>query len=102
MRISSQENITLIMDILNEVILSNGNVDMVPNIKNFVIERCSYYHKNRLNYKNIQEVNKFIMRDGYNYMQKLSVKNKNPNNAVKKGIAARQSNVIAAVVLVIE
>jgi hypothetical protein len=80
MRISSQENITLIMDILNEVILSNGNVDMVPNIKNFVIERCSYYHKNRLNYKNIKEVNKFIMRDGYNYMQKLSVKNKNPNN----------------------
>ena len=32
----------------------------------------------------------------------LSFKNKKPSNAVKKGIAAKQSNVIAAVVLVIE
>ena len=32
----------------------------------------------------------------------FSFKNKKPNNAVKKGIAARQSKVIAAVVLVIE
>ena len=32
----------------------------------------------------------------------LSFKNKKPNNAVKKGIAAKQSKVIAAVVLVIE
>tara|TARA_Y100000389_G_C17239260_1_gene402221 strand:- start:21 stop:365 length:345 start_codon:yes stop_codon:yes gene_type:complete len=32
----------------------------------------------------------------------LSFKNKNPNNAVKNGIAAKQSNVTAAVVLVIE
>ena len=32
----------------------------------------------------------------------LSFKNKNPKSAVKKGIAARQSKVIAALVLVIE
>ena len=32
----------------------------------------------------------------------FSFRNKKANNAVKKGIAARQSNVIAAVVLVIE
>ena len=32
----------------------------------------------------------------------FSFRNKNPNSAVKKGIAARQSKVIAAVVLVIE
>ena len=32
----------------------------------------------------------------------LSFKNKNPNKAVKKGIAARQSSVTAAVVFVIE
>ena len=32
----------------------------------------------------------------------FSFKNKKPNNAVKKGIAARQSKVIAAEVLVIE
>ena len=32
----------------------------------------------------------------------FSFKNKKPSNAVKKGIAAKQSNVIAAVVLVIE
>ena len=32
----------------------------------------------------------------------LSFRNKNPNSAVKKGIAAKQSNVIAALVLVIE
>ena len=32
----------------------------------------------------------------------LSFKNKKPNNAVKKGIAAKQSKVIAALVLVIE
>ena len=32
----------------------------------------------------------------------FSFKNKNPNSAVKKGIAAKQSNVIAAEVLVIE
>ena len=32
----------------------------------------------------------------------FSLRNKKANNAVKKGIAARQSNVIAAVVLVIE
>ena len=32
----------------------------------------------------------------------LSLKNKKANNAVKKGIAARQSKVIAALVLVIE
>ena len=32
----------------------------------------------------------------------LSFKNKKPNRAVKKGIAAKQSNVTAAVVLVME
>lgn len=32
----------------------------------------------------------------------FSFKNKNPSNAVKKGIAAKQSNVMAAVVFVIE
>ena len=32
----------------------------------------------------------------------FSFKNKNPNNAVKNGIAAKQSNVTAALVLVIE
>ena len=32
----------------------------------------------------------------------LSFKNKKPNKAVKKGMAAKQSNVIAALVLVIE
>ena len=32
----------------------------------------------------------------------FSFKNKNPNKAVKKGIAAKQSNVMAALVLVIE
>ena len=43
-----------------------------------------------------------IIMDNHTFIEIFSFKNKNPNKAVIKGIAAKQSNVIAAEVLVIE
>ena len=43
-----------------------------------------------------------IMIEIQTFKEMLSFKNKKASKAVKKGIAAKQSNVIAAVVLVIE
>jgi len=80
MRISSNENIKMIMDILNEVLTSKGLSELSPNIKKFVLNRCEYYHKNRLNYKNTKEANKSIIRESYNYIQKMTIQKKNPNN----------------------
>ena len=43
-----------------------------------------------------------IIIDIHTFREIFSFKNKNANNAVKKGIAAKQSNVTAALVFVIE
>ena len=43
-----------------------------------------------------------IIIAAHTFKEILSFKNRNPNKAVKKGIAAKQSNVMAALVLVIE
>tara|TARA_B100001559_G_C16471538_1_gene609246 strand:- start:166 stop:960 length:795 start_codon:yes stop_codon:yes gene_type:complete len=80
MRISSNENIKMIMDILNEVLTSKGLSELNSGVKQFVVNRCEHYHKNRLKYKNTKEANKSIIRESYNYIQKMTVQKKNPNN----------------------
>ena len=80
MRISSNENIKMIMDILNEVLSSKGLSELNSGVKQFVVNRCEHYHKNRLKYKNTKEANKSIIRESYNYIQKMTVQKKNPNN----------------------
>ncbi len=76
MSVISNENINLLLEVLSE---SNPHPNMINALKSFVVNRANNYHRNRLKYGSITDMNKRIIQEGYNYMSKQK-KQINPND----------------------
>ena len=76
MSIISNENINLLLEVLSE---SNPHPSIIKTLKTFVVNRANNYHRNRLKYGSITDMNKRIIQEGYNYMSKQK-KQMNPND----------------------
>tara|TARA_B110000008_G_scaffold278955_1_gene324280 strand:+ start:4339 stop:5133 length:795 start_codon:yes stop_codon:yes gene_type:complete len=76
MSVKSNENMNLLLEVLSE---NNPDPNIINTLKKFVINRANSYHRNRLKYGSITDMNKRIIQEGYNYMSKQT-KQMNPND----------------------
>ena len=79
-KVSSQNNINLILEIISESVPNNVLVNIKSEIKQFVNNRCNWYHPQRLKYNGLKDMNQRIIKETYEYAQKISKQNQNPNN----------------------
>ena len=67
------QNKQILMDAVNELI-HNANVNFDPSRSNEVFSlmetQCRYYNENKANYNSLSDINKLIIKDCYDYMQK--------------------------------
>ena len=77
MSLVSTENMNLLLEVLTE---GNTNKSSQNKLKSFVLNRTNYYHRNRLKYGSMRDVNKKIIAEGFNYMKQQQVSYNNPND----------------------
>lgn len=78
--ISSKENMNVIMDIFDEILKKQNLKYLTKDMKQFTYNRCQWYHKNRLKYNGLKEMNKRVIQEGYSYLQNKRQQTANPNN----------------------
>ncbi len=79
MSLKSNENLNLLFEVLTE---SNPHPSIKNKLKSFVVDRANYYHRNRLKFGSITDMNKKIIQEGYNYMSKQPQQT-NSNNVLE-------------------
>ena len=79
MSLRTKENLNVLFEVLTE---GKSNTNSNKNLYTFIIDRVNYYHRNRLKYGSITDMNKKIIQEGYNFMsqQQQQQQEINPNN----------------------
>lgn len=78
--VSSQSNINMIIEIISSSIPHNILNNMHQDLKQFIYNRCNWYHKERLKFNGLKDMNQRIIKESYQYTQKRSKQSGNPNN----------------------
>jgi len=79
-KVSSSENINMVLDIMKESVPNTTSNVNKNNIKQFIYNRCGWYYSNRLKYGGLRDMNQRIIKEGYDYIQSVLKQAENPNN----------------------
>jgi len=96
MSIVDSNNKQMLFDLLKSIGTDNQIVINENQLFNFITEKCNYFHTNRYEFDygtNLNEINKKIVNDGYNFImsnQNITVSNNNNITEQKQQLSNRE------------
>lgn len=101
MEVVSNSNQEMLIDLLVSICNDNNYRVDINNLKRFITEKAVYFHTNKQNFGNLNDINKKIVELGYNYI--LSVQNsfqkknterklQTPDNSFSQKLKIRENN----------
>ena len=68
MSVASNENKQMLMDLMKSIGDSNNCIINEPQLSQFVNEKCNYFHTQRFEFSDLNEINKKIVELSYNFI----------------------------------
>ena len=77
MSVIAKSNKAMLWDVLKGLVTENNlQVTDIEGFKNFFEDKCKYYHSKRFDYNGLNDVNKEIVGECFNFLRKASNENK--------------------------
>ncbi|MBN20040.1 MAG: hypothetical protein CL678_02045 [Bdellovibrionaceae bacterium] len=90
MSVSTEENKQMLIELMKNIMQDNDfTLESDNELRNFIIEKCNYYHTQRFEFGGLSEINKKIVEMSYNF---LLMKNKNKNKVPMRQKTIQEEN----------